>query len=262
MIPSTLDNAFDPWAVLARYRERYDIEDRLGVLHHLEKTIDRRRGKMRALQRRANWLSEELEETKRLAQIAEDEISGSLQAGGLLIQEILDQIRIEFGEAWSPAPVTGYRVWEWNGNALKGAKVAWRRPWLSAECLSDIPGDDVPHSEERCGKPACGIYATKELGPFYELYGESLFDEAVVGVVALSGKVVEHERGYRARHARVVAAVARHSDRGLVATDSEQLTQLFDHPRDALATHGSLRQPGSGAEEELLRRWKETEEWI
>lgn len=257
MNPSALNEAFDPWAELAKYRERYDIEDQLGTLHSLERTIDRRRARLRSLQRRAQWLAAELEETDRQVLMLRDEISGSLQTGGLLIRELLDQIRIRVGEAWSPVPVRAYRMWRIEGNSLMGAKTVWRRPTFSAGCLRNVDGEDVPHSVRRCGTPACGIYGLKEL---YQLAGweeGAHFEKCAIGVVAFSGKVVEHEAGYRAQNARVLAVVAQLDARSVVTSVGSEIDHLFHDPTAALARYG--RDGPLDVEEvaRFLEKWKE-----
>jgi hypothetical protein len=96
----------------------------------------------------------------------------------------------------------------------------------------------VPHTDGRCGYPPCGLYCFKEpeqlIGAFGLPTGSRL---AVVGLVSLSGKVVEHENGYRAQKARVLAAAA--VGRGMVVRieGEARLRSLFARPE---ATINSL----------------------
>lgn len=143
-------------------------------------------------------------------------------------------------------PLTGYRMWrvilegeeptflplnmptpEWNG-AASG--------WVSASCLHGLPASIGPTGspvvwpggrridrlafrsehhvpEEAC---SCGFYALKELDPdllFLARAGFPLGDgkdgseHVVIGRVELAGKVIEHERGYRAERARIVELI-------------------------------------------------------
>lgn len=95
-------------------------------------------------------------------------------------------------EFWSPDPIQGWRVWKWNGRVLKGS---YERDWpldrLKADCVvcDDPPGWDCP----------CGIYAMKD----HRSLPSSRSGPTIVGKVELSGRVVEHEDGYRASNARI-----------------------------------------------------------
>jgi hypothetical protein len=59
-----------------------------------------------------------------------------------------------------------------------------------------------PHRapQEGC---SCGFYATKDLAPVTFF----VHPEIVVGRVDLAGKVIEHDYGYRAQHARIAALI-------------------------------------------------------
>ena len=131
----------------------------------------------------------------------------------------------------------GFRMWELRGR-LVGAWMPWDRPEYEARCGTrrSGPGDDVPHTDGRCGYPPCGLYCFKEpeqlLAAFGMPRGSARF---VLGLVSLSGKVVEHEHGYRAKKARVLAAVV--VGRGeLVRVEGEaRLQRLFAAPDAAVA---------------------------
>jgi hypothetical protein len=144
-------------------------------------------------------------------------------------------------------PLTGYRMWrvvleggeprflplnmptpEWNG-AESG--------WVSASCLHGQPASVGPAGslvvwpggrrvdrlsfraehhvpEEAC---SCGFYALKELDPNLLITARAGLPRAeatdgseqhvVIGRVELAGKVIEHERGYRAERARIVELI-------------------------------------------------------
>ena len=80
--------------------------------------------------------------------------------------------------------------------------VEWTEARMTAVCLGagyDNPfavGHRVPHTTVACNE--CGIYASRTYQPL----------GGFEGVVALSGKVVVGERGYRAEHAEIVALSA------------------------------------------------------
>ncbi len=230
-MPGTVDQ----WKRLQIYRQRYQIDDRLGALVDLEKSLNRRRVRSAALSRRLSELQEMVDEVRAELAAIEAEISGSRDTGALLIEEIIEEVRREMGEAWSPTPVKGFRAWRLEGNKVMGAQVHWPSPTLIGQCLRDIPGEDVPHPVSRCGPPACGIYAVKNL----DMFGQAIkIDHSVIGVVAMTGKVVEHEHGYRAGAATAIAVVASDGRRRLATTDPEIIEALFEDPNATLAGAG------------------------
>jgi hypothetical protein len=103
------------------------------------------------------------------------------------------------------SPIIGYRVWEWEGVELKSLNdELWLpgRP-LAARCRAAARGTIVGRAENTHdahdapqANCSCGIYAAKTLHHLrsagYERYG-------IHGEVYLWGKVVEHERGWRAQ---------------------------------------------------------------
>jgi len=139
---------------------------------------------------------------------------------------------------WSPRPVLGFRMWEMRGR-LHGAWRSWDRPFREARCVSGCAERDdgaVPHTDGRCGDPPCGIYAFKEPAQLLAAFGlPEGSRRSVYGLVALSGKVVEHERGYRGQRATVVAAAV--AGRGLLVRVEglERLQSLFRAPEEAVA---------------------------
>jgi hypothetical protein len=89
---------------------------------------------------------------------------------------------------WSPTTVTAWRGWTWHDGALRGMWQPWPASTLTARC---------PHGCERAPtwSCTCGIYATTDRPTAG--FGD------MVGVVELTGRVIEHDRGYRAEHARI-----------------------------------------------------------
>lgn len=219
----------DPWVQLEVYRQRYDIEGDLTPVHSLERSISRRRARAHALRRRLAYLNKQVDEAESQLSAVEHEVAGARKAGGLLLTEILDRIRVREGETWSPIPVLGYRAWRIVDERVFGAKVPWDGPTMGAKCLNHVPGDDVPHTYARCGPPACGIYATKDLNVLKRKLGLPVFGP-VVGVVALTGKVVEHEHGYRAARATAVALAGDFGGKRFAIDDIDRIGDLFDSP--------------------------------
>jgi hypothetical protein len=224
----------DPWDLLATYRDRYEIADILGPIDSLEKSIQRRQLRSFALTRRIEELKRDLAGARRELRAVRAEIEGSRATGALLIEEILDRVKAETGEAWSPSPFRGFRVWRIHQRSIWGNQVVWTQPELESRCLRSIPGDDVPHSIAKCGPPACGIYAVKSLDMFPPEVAGTAIRDSVVGVVALSGKVVEHELGYRASRARVVAAAVNRGGRRRLFDRPTDISNLFSDPIAAL----------------------------
>lgn len=94
------------------------------------------------------------------------------------------------GEAfWSPVPILAWRVWAPANRGLLGTwGTVWRRPRLKAYCHR---GRHLA-PDWHC---TCGIYGLKSPP---RLEGAQL-----LGLVEFSGKVIEHEDGYRAQHATI-----------------------------------------------------------
>lgn len=250
----------DQWKRLEVYRQRYAIDERLAPVASLEKSINRRRLRSAALSRRLEQLLEEVTDTRARLAAIESEIDRSRDAGALLIADILDDVQIEKGEAWSPSPVRGFRVWRIEDNGVMGNQVRWDSPTLVGRCLREIPGEDLPHPVSRCGPPACGIYAVKDLGMFPPGIGRGAIHNSVVGVVAMHGKVIEHEDGYRSQKATAIAVSANDGVRRLTTADPAEIEALFADPAAALAEAGPRRSADETATREFLTSIQEKEE--
>ncbi|MEA1902706.1 MAG: hypothetical protein U9N56_04185 [Actinomycetota bacterium] len=250
----------DPWELLHRYHQRYDVADQLEPALRLEHTVDRRKARANALHRRVDELQRQLADTHKELVAVKGEIEGSRRTVELFLSEVLDDIRRSQGEAWSPTPIYGFRMWAVRQDGLHGAMVRWREPRLTSECLNQIPGEDVPHSVRICGSPACGIYATKSLAVLRQELGVSDIDGYVIAVVALSGKVVEHEHGYRAARAEVVAVAGRLGGRHIFTDDPETITDFFARPSSTLVSVGKVGKPDGGETDRFLNEWKENQD--
>ena len=105
---------------------------------------------------------------------------------------------------WSPEPVQGWRMWTLRGNNLVGNfGQPWRTGQIEAIHASDLRGSthrehDAPDPDCRCGVNA---YDTWE-----RLVSRESTDhhEAVIGLIDMWGKVIQHEQGYRAQHAKIM----------------------------------------------------------
>lgn len=232
-----------PWEQLAAYRDRYQITHLLGPIDSLEKSIQRRELRSLALTRRIGELEKDLAGARNELGAVRAEIEGSRSTGALLIEEILGRVRIDHGEAWSPNPFRGFRVWRIHEKAIWGNQVVWPEPRMEGRCLRSIPGDDIPHSVSRCGPPACGIYAVKNLDMFPPEVGAAEVRGSVVGVVALSGKIIEHELGYRASRARVLAAAVNASGRRRLFNSPDEMADLFHDPIGTVEDRSEEKEP-------------------
>lgn len=140
---------------------------------------------------------------------------------------------------WPPVAVLGFRVWEVGKTEVTGARLRWEVPSLSAVCLHWAPemfdDDEVPHTTG-CGSPPCGIYAFTAAERLVQAVGLPRGGGRWgYGVVELTGKVVEHEHGYRARHARVVAMVVVEGRKVTRVEGDDPLRTLFAAPEATLA---------------------------
>lgn len=179
-----------------------------------------------------------------------------------LVRELADRIRETQGEGWSPTPVVGYRTWSISAGQVIGATGhPWSAPVLEAICSRLRPGDDLPHTDHVCSRVGygCGIYAASD-SRLLDLPDDRAW---IVGIVLLTGKVVQHERGYRAARARVAGVVAHLDSTGLVTGDMAVLDDLFTDPEAAMARLGQTGpQPGSQAVLEALENLeREMEPW-
>jgi hypothetical protein len=214
-----------------QYWSRYGNREGADDVEALTQGINRRRSQLRRVRAQLVELTEE-------AKILEGEIGGREKGLELLLDDIADRMRSRFAEGWSPFPVYGFRSWAVTHDGLVGAVERWERPFLTATCHRHNGDDEVPHSGGECGPPACGIYSTKD--PAVLLTPQPKSDGLALGLVAMTGKVVEHRRGYRAQHAEVVALAVATKDRLLLVDDVEGIEAAFAAPLVAVRHGESL----------------------
>jgi len=149
---------------------------------------------------------------------------------------------LEIDPYWSPTPILGFRAWGL-GSRLEGARRPWTTPTYEAGCVSrgtERFDGAVPHTDGSCGKPPCGIYATKAPKPLLDEFGGY---RMAYGVVALSGKVVEHDHGYRAQRATAVFVAVEHESILITIEGEEDLRLLFADPLGYLAPDRARPRP-------------------
>ena len=202
------------------YRDRYgDIAD-LEPLERLDYGIVTRTARIKQLQAIADEVNAEIRGF-------ELEIEGIQRGIEALLGDVLIRIERQFEEAWSPTPVLGYRIWAMSDNGLHGVRTRWREPSMRAECGATADRDGIPHSDGRCGRLGCGIYAAKSATRLLDEFAPALRSTFAVGLIALSGKVVEHEHGYRGAEATVIALVAVDRMRAVFSSEPAILKSVF-----------------------------------
>lgn len=168
---------------------------------------------------------------------------------------------------WSPSPVIGYRVWTLKGSGFIGSHSPWSTSAFTATCGL---GDGVPHTDGRCADVAfgCGVYAAKDLRELLCQFDVLKRMNVAVGLVILTGKVVEHEIGYRAETAQVVSLAFLDSRWLTFVEGANGVAGAFSSRGDTLKAVGyqERRPTGEHHIEEMLVRFfdeqaKETATW-
>ncbi|MBN2114388.1 MAG: hypothetical protein JW785_09705 [Acidimicrobiia bacterium] len=159
--------------------------------HMLSVLLSRRRLELERLRKRVQGLLGEIAELEALRRELVVPASREPAGGGSAPGEPF----------WSPRPILGFRTWQPTRQGMRGVVQFWPKPRLEAFCPH---GPGVPHDSPGC---RCGIYASKEAATLAGVPWGAWPRPLVHGLVALTGKVVEHERGYRAQRAEVRAAV-------------------------------------------------------
>ena len=217
---------------LELYRARYRSVAVPAEVDRLSLAIGRRQTRVDHLRGQIEGL---LDEVARI----EAEIAGCRKGYEAVLTDTIERIKRDQQEGWTPFPVLGYRLWGWRDGFLHGAWQPWKTTSKQAVCAR---GDrEVPHSDGRCGRLGCGIYAAKEPAPLLEEHTGPNDHGYFAGMVELTGKVVEHERGYRAARAEVVAGVLVAADRLVVTSSPHELDALFAGPAKALDELGEPR---------------------
>lgn len=215
-------------AELRNRQRRYGIAESPPHIARLEMAVDRRTARVTHLRSQITELKAELH---RLL----TEIEGFAKGLEALLGDELERIHNAYGEGWSPVPILGYRVWSILEGRLHGARMVWTTPQMRAICTTaGGPNDEVPHNDGRCGRLGCGVYAAKRIRPLLEEILPARSVHFVAGLVELGGKVVEHERGYRAATAEVVAVAAVQDDRLFTTDDPAVVARLFADPMPML----------------------------
>ena len=121
-----------------------------------------------------------------------------------------------------------------------------RLRWLAFLSLAPLLlacGDEVAEPDGPFFAPR-EIEPVKELDPLLTQHLNAKSHGYVVGLVALTGKVVEHEHGFRAERAEIVALAAVGVDGYLETEDIDEVADVCDAPEPAVRLGGRLRPSG------------------
>lgn len=202
--------------LLERRYGRMDHRDDLNRIHMAlprhQLELDRINAELDRLMHRRRMILDSLDSLSRL----EREV----------LRRAIEEIREQRREAWSPVPILGFRAWNVRAGRLHGAVESWSGLTMEATCLTVDEDDEVPHTDRRCGVPACGIYALKRASRIRDVTGWPT-GRLVLGLVALSGKVVEHELGYRAQRAQIIALTVQHPDGVVFAPNPDDVWPIL-----------------------------------
>jgi hypothetical protein len=222
--------------LLETYRRRYGSSAGLPEVTSLAVGIKRRRAQVAAAEIEVARLLDKIE---RLG----EEVERMEAASELEVSRAILSIQQRHGEVWSPTPVVGFRAWSVDVDGLRGVRAMWTSPTFEATCeglFGPRIDREVPHTDGTCGPPPCGIYATHEVEALLASGLTDNLPDLAVGMVALSGKVVEHEHGYRAQIATISSILGFCSDRAYFTADPGAIAELIAAPR---ATIGRLGIP-------------------
>ena len=133
---------------------------------------------------------------------------------------------IDESPLWSPHAVMGYRVWAIKETGMYGAWERWATPAMAATCET---GSGGPHTDGRCAEIAfgCGIYASKSPLELIEITAGGATKGFAAGLVGMEGKVIEHQRGYRAASATVLALAVAENGMVRLIDDTDELNTMF-----------------------------------
>lgn len=205
------------WKLL---RSRYGLNPDTPEVDRLSASSNRRLARVRHLKLQLAEIETELE-------MLTTELRGIDKTIDLVVSEAIADLLDLHAEAWSPTPVLGYRIWDVGLSGFHGFRQPWTEPSMRAYCSGRQTYDEVPHTDGRCGEPPCGIYAAKNVETLLLSAEAHPTSRLAVGLVAMTGKVVEHEKGYRASNTQVIALGVSQHEAPFVTADSWQIESLF-----------------------------------
>lgn len=205
------------------YQERYG--ELTGMVD-----VEKAQATMAARTRRLDHLQQEADRIRSNIDSMSSEVRRIERWVEFCLEDVIARTKRDHREGWSPQPVLGFRLWWVGEDALHGVKMPWTSSTLVATCLSRRGPEEIPHSDGRCGRLGCGVYAAKSVEPLYKQFEIEAIGDVAVGLVALTGKVVEHDTGYRAAEANVIALGATMGDRLLLTSDPDRIAEVIKDP--------------------------------
>ena len=206
-----------------RYQDRYGELDGIADVIKAGSTLAAR-------QRRLEQLSQEYERVGKQMRSLHTEVERIERWMEFCLEDVIARARRDRAEGWSPRPVLGYRLWAVGSQGLHGVKLVWPGRKLTATCLRSGGSYEIPHTDGRCGRLGCGVYAAKTVDPLFTEFDIAAIANVALGLVALTGKVVEHDHGYRGAEAEVVALGASLDDHLLLTADPKRIDAVFADP--------------------------------
>lgn len=203
-----------------RLRLKYGLARTPPGMERLLLATRRRQVRLRHLQSQTAKLQTEMD-------VLERELVGLDKTVRLLLNESITEIKVEHGPSWSPVAMLGFRVWELRDGGLHGYREHWEHRSLKAYCGTTRSHDEVPHTEGQCGNPPCGIYAAKDVNELLEAHQSAAIHSLAVGLVGMTGKVVEHEKGWRGAETTVLALAFLREGQPHTTDDPDELELLF-----------------------------------
>jgi hypothetical protein len=203
-----------------RLRLKHGIADSPPELDRLLLKSRRKRARLRDLRTRLATIQTEVD-------ALEAEVAGTDKTLRYFLSDVISKVEVDHGHAWSPAPMLGFRVWTLRDNAFHGYRVRWQHRSMTARCELTNDHEDVPHTDGQCADPPCGVYAAKDVERIIGAHASLDVERMAVGLVAMTGKVVEHEHGWRAEEVTVLALALVRGGRILTADDPDEIELLF-----------------------------------
>ena len=186
--------------------------------------------------RRLEHLGEQLTRITSERDRVEREVLGCLTGSEALLTDLVSRFEAIDGHDWTPIPIVGYVRWTSDGGAMSDGGSTWESDSAIARCPISAPGN-LPHATSRCAERDCGIVALRRLHDLDDHRGAGM---TAVGRLALTGRVVEHEHGFRAELASATAIVVADGTRWFRTADVVQIERFFAAPE---ATFAELSAP-------------------
>lgn len=204
-------------------------QDRYGELEGMV-DLDKANSALASRRRRFEHLAAEQQRIQKELRSTASEVERIERWMEFCLEDVVTRTREKHAEGWSPTPVLGYRLWAVGAQCLHGVKMAWSSRKMTATCLSRGDQGEIPHTDGRCGRLGCGVYAAKSVDPLYREFDVAGIGDVALGLVALTGKVVEHDSGYRAAEAEIIALGACFGDHVLLTADPHLIDAVIADP--------------------------------